>query len=736
MARKRSKEFVDLDSTKDSYGVGLEDMSVSMSNNESNGFDYSEASDLESIQVAAYKEVLKNYNELKVLKRKLAKTISLEVMYLDFVDFGVRQVSYSILRIGVWKDGMIHTYADFDMKSPGCYGYHPLRDVSHTCYSKDLRFLYNPLSLSMDPHFTKKLDEFSGCKLPDSLKENICKLIQSYCFNCGVSVNLVVNYISSMPDAMKSIFCKLLKHAFAIDCRTEKLVLDLIKLIANACEDNGFGSNPGNGSSSQDTNIHGDDEELHTSGSCRNQNLGNKDVHNDVPCSQYEVYKAKNSSNPIPHLNLGLKNYSPSGTSDSARDGYPYSTSLPVPKLPRSSSKFTPANVANDDIDRLLPIYLQVSKLYQNLSHHQLGSLPIEVPYKENLSPSFSQKVYSILFQRLFCLSFTFVFSFHSYSYFILYQFFFQTPIVMQTLDFTPYTTQRNFFDASKSLMNSSSRFNSQSLADSVRALSKKSDDMYNLKLKKSGLRLSTPQAMCPSSSRPTDENPSQSFAYRSRDSSAGGKLPIRALDVLQNQEHLMKDVDEADQDLLARAFRRSSKAHPLNQSNMGCSFLEISSAHSHFRNSLEFHWDKYVRLDMVFEDYEFVYPVVPEQPLDNTFWSFSTNIFKLHMVFIIVFSIFGNTDSGIYTMMFLEHWLSPRTSLTSVFSHSDIPKIRIKIANDLVFQPKNSGNKNRVVNFNLQVSVLLISSCSFFVYYILFFISFHTLLQFILQEE
>jgi hypothetical protein len=30
---------------------------------------------------------------------------------------------------------MMQTYADFDMKSLGCYGYYPLHDVSHTCYS-------------------------------------------------------------------------------------------------------------------------------------------------------------------------------------------------------------------------------------------------------------------------------------------------------------------------------------------------------------------------------------------------------------------------------------------------------------------------------------------------------------------------------------------------------------------------------------------------------------------------
>ena len=58
------------------------------------------------------------------------------------------------------------------------------------------------------------------------------------------------------------------------------------------------------------------------------------------------------------------------------------------------------------------------------------------------------------------------------------------------------------------------------------------------------------------------------------------------------------------------------------------------------------------------------------------------------------------STDSGIYTMMFIEHWTSPRSALRCLFTQKDIPNIRIKIANDLVFQPKNSGMKHRVTDF------------------------------------
>ena len=55
---------------------------------------------------------------------------------MDYVDFGARQVPLSVPRISVWKGSMIRDYADFDSKSPGCYGYHPLLDISRTYFSK------------------------------------------------------------------------------------------------------------------------------------------------------------------------------------------------------------------------------------------------------------------------------------------------------------------------------------------------------------------------------------------------------------------------------------------------------------------------------------------------------------------------------------------------------------------------------------------------------------------------
>jgi len=200
----------------------------------------------------------------------------------------------------------------------------------------------------MDPGFTQKLDEVSGCKLPDSLKNNISKLIQTYCFNCGVSVNLDVNHVGAMPDVLKSAFCKLLNHAYSIDSRTEKLVLDLLKLICHAFDDEDSGHN------SPQANCVGDDERINISPDSKSENLGNSDAHNVVHFSQYEVSKANNPSSPICHSSLGQPNCSPSGTSDTAHDACKPSAPLLVPQLNRSTTKILPPNVDNEDVARVL----------------------------------------------------------------------------------------------------------------------------------------------------------------------------------------------------------------------------------------------------------------------------------------------------------------------------------------------------------------------------------------------
>ncbi|TVU05565.1 hypothetical protein EJB05_48731, partial [Eragrostis curvula] len=94
---------------------------------------------------------------------------------------------------------------------------------------------------------------------------------------------------------------------------------------------------------------------------------------------------------------------------------------------------------------------------------------------------------------------------------------------------------------------------------------------------------------------------------------------------------------------------------------------------------SFEVAWNRYIHLnhteegiDMHFEQYEPIYPAVPRQ----------TNLI----------------DCGIHTLMGLEYWRSPRTVLTSIYTAADVPKIRIKMANELMFLPNNLGMKRLVL--------------------------------------
>ena len=100
-------------------------------------------------------------------------------------------------------------------------------------FLQDLRFIGNPASLSFGDDFKEKLGTFAGCTLPEILKMDICKLIQNHCFNSGLSINLDVHSVNALPDNLKSCFCKLLTHAYSIDSRSQQLVLDLMKLVAD-----------------------------------------------------------------------------------------------------------------------------------------------------------------------------------------------------------------------------------------------------------------------------------------------------------------------------------------------------------------------------------------------------------------------------------------------------------------------------------------------------------------------
>ncbi|RLN25660.1 hypothetical protein C2845_PM07G02820 [Panicum miliaceum] len=149
-------------------------------------------------------------------------------------------------------------------------------------------------------------------------------------------------------------------------------------------------------------------------------------------------------------------------------------------------------------------------------------------------------------------------------------------------------------------------------------------------------------------------------------DCSTGGKLPhhgprrfavpaqVFRGDYVTDNNNFSVTKSECSLYFLVSCLFQKPNGHP-DQSERHYFFANIG------RSYFEHHWDKYMHLDMGLPHYEFIYPVVPQQPLDNT------------------------------------------SLLTSVFSSKDIPNIRIKIANDLIFHPKNSGMQHRVTEYKQQ---------------------------------
>lgn len=61
-------------------------------------------------------------------------------------------------------------------------------------------------SLLHDTEFMDDLDSASRCKLPLRLKTSICKAVENHSFNCGLSLNLDLHAISSLPENLVKSF--------------------------------------------------------------------------------------------------------------------------------------------------------------------------------------------------------------------------------------------------------------------------------------------------------------------------------------------------------------------------------------------------------------------------------------------------------------------------------------------------------------------------------------------------
>ncbi|KAF8686659.1 hypothetical protein HU200_043489 [Digitaria exilis] len=359
-------------------------------------------------------------------------------------------------------------------------------------------FLQNRSSILLDDDFCEKLDSYSGCKLPVVLKEKICNLIQTFCFNPRVPVNLDVNSINGLPDEMKKSFCNLLNYVSNINSRTPKLILDLVKLFAD----------------SADTG----------------------------PCTQSVSFRARDNSTGGKMPRYGprrLLNPGPLFQGDFCTTSNKISVSKSQIDNCKAICKLSSSQFKGEDA-----VYLYGVRC----TFWALG---------ESLKPGGAVKSYVI---SVFCYSL------------------FQKP------NGHPDISKRHYF------------------------------------------------------------------------------FPNIA-------ENLLKDPEFADEDVLSRAFRRSSKARALHLSNMLyfpiChedhwfvfvvdikdkkyvildSFFTRTDEYQQIlsekmRSAFEFYWQKYIHFDMGFDEYDFIFPVVPQQPLDNTLVSyFNLNYSLLNLVHSVIY--------------------------------------------------------------------------------------------------
>ncbi|CAL5095021.1 unnamed protein product [Urochloa decumbens] len=267
----------------------------------------------------------------------------LSVLYLDHIDFGDRHIPQSIPRIFVWKGSMIQNFSELDAKSFGCYGFHPL----------DLKHLYNPQSLVLNSEFHEKLEQYSGCKLPEELKTNICKLLKKYCLNGGLSINMDVSVVSSLPDEMKITFCKLLQHAYSIDTRAQQLVLDLLDLVSKAVVADDCEILPHVIPSSGQVHSHKGASNISNIDIPESSNHQKTDAENHVCCSQHEVQRSNQHSADDNPVDMPQANSSPCRTNGTNIGYHTEAETLPVPNLTQPALK-TPANMHNVDVARVM----------------------------------------------------------------------------------------------------------------------------------------------------------------------------------------------------------------------------------------------------------------------------------------------------------------------------------------------------------------------------------------------
>ncbi|KAF8694080.1 hypothetical protein HU200_038538 [Digitaria exilis] len=212
----------------------------------------------------------------------------------------------------------------------------------------------NRSSISLDAYFNEQLDSVVGRVLPVIVKEKICKVLHSFCFGSGLSVNLDIHSINFLPDEFKSTFALIMNHLYSVDSQAEKLVLDVIKLISQ------FAPTP-----------HIPTSPLPQSRPATHRATGSQEF-NALPSS--EDLNANNN------FDLSqMRDVHDAESKETGADDAEASLPLPVPKLNLSASK-SPLNLSNDSVARVM------KKLSRNNVSSQSPSYSTPSRFKTPLS--------------------------------------------------------------------------------------------------------------------------------------------------------------------------------------------------------------------------------------------------------------------------------------------------------------------------------------------------------------
>uniref|UniRef100_A0A0E0JJV1 Ubiquitin-like protease family profile domain-containing protein n=1 Tax=Oryza punctata TaxID=4537 RepID=A0A0E0JJV1_ORYPU len=126
-----------------------------------------------------------------------------DVLYLNYVDFGSRNVDQGFPRMYVWKHDMISSFSKLDEVDDFNYGLRPIKDFHSTCYFKP-----EPAH-SRSNSIRANLDSAVCTLVPDLLKDRISEMFSEYC--CSHHIvdtdsleELLVSIIPLLAESSKS----------------------------------------------------------------------------------------------------------------------------------------------------------------------------------------------------------------------------------------------------------------------------------------------------------------------------------------------------------------------------------------------------------------------------------------------------------------------------------------------------------------------------------------------------